>query len=163
MVNYAYGKIYAITSGNSIYVGSTAEPTLARRLANHRGGFKAWKKGKGGFSSAYPLIETNDYSISLLELFPCNTRDELTSRERHYIQTMECVNRNIPNRTRQEYYQDKHDLILEKRRAFDQAHKEEKRAYYQAHKQEKSAYYQANKEARKAYAINYYYQKIKIL
>jgi hypothetical protein len=152
MPDYSLGKIYTITSGNFVYIGSTAEPTLARRLANHRGGFNAWKKGKGGFSSAYPLIDTNDYSISLLELFPCNSRDELTARERHYIQTMDCVNRNIPGRTPQEYYQDKHAIILQKRKTFDQAHKKEKQAYYQA-----------NKETRKAYALNYYYQKVKIL
>jgi hypothetical protein len=151
-IDYANGKIYAITSGGSTYVGSTAEPTLARRLANHRGAFKRWKKGKGGFSSAYPLIETQDYEITLLELCPCNSRDELTARERHYIQSMDCVNRNIPGRTPQEYYQDKHDIILQKRKTFDQAHKNEKRAYYQA-----------NKETRKAYALNYYYQKVKIL
>jgi hypothetical protein len=152
MPDYSLGKIYAITSGGSVYVGSTAEPTLARRLANHRGGFNAWKKGKAGFSSAYPLIETNDYSISLLELCPCTSKDELTARERHYVQTINCVNRNIPGRTQQEYYQDNHDLILQKKKTFDQARKDQKRAYYQA-----------NKATRKAYALNYYYQKIKIL
>lgn len=151
-IDYSLGKIYAITSGESVYIGSTVEPTLARRLANHRGGFKAWKKGKSAFLSSYSLIETNDYEITLLELCPCNSRDELTARERHYIQTMNCVNRNIPGRTPQEYYIDKHDIILEKKKTFDQAHKEDKRAYYQA-----------NKETRKAYALKYYHEKVKIL
>ena len=38
MVNYQLGKIYKIvdnTNGN-IYIGSTCEPTLARRLAKQR-------------------------------------------------------------------------------------------------------------------------------
>jgi hypothetical protein len=87
-----------------------------------------------------------------LELCPCTSKDELTARERHYVQTINCVNRNIPGRTQQEYYQDNHELILEKKKTFDQAHKDQKRAYYQA-----------NKATRKAYALNYYYQKIKIL
>ena len=37
MVNYQLGKIYKIVDldSNKCYVGSTCEPTLARRLANH--------------------------------------------------------------------------------------------------------------------------------
>jgi hypothetical protein len=161
MPDYSLGKIYAITSKGSVYVGSTVEPTLARRLANHRGAFKAWKKGKGKFFTVYPLMETNDYEISLLELCPCNSRDELTARERYYIQTIKCVNHNIPGRTQQEYYQDNREIILEKQKTFYQAHKEQKKDYYQAHKEQKRDYYQANKATRKAYAINYYYEKIK--
>jgi len=47
----------------------------------------------------------------LLEHYPCNNQDELNARERHYIQTINCINRNIPSRTIKEYYLDKKDAF----------------------------------------------------
>ena len=48
MVNYQDGKIYKIVdnTNNNVYIGSTCEPTLARRLAKHVGHYKFWKNGK---------------------------------------------------------------------------------------------------------------------
>jgi hypothetical protein len=45
MPNYQLGKIYKIVdnTNNNIYVGSTCEPTLARRLSGHTRNFKNWK------------------------------------------------------------------------------------------------------------------------
>ena len=47
MPDYGLGKIYKIVdyTNDNIYVGSTAEPTLARRLAGHRSSYKYWLKG----------------------------------------------------------------------------------------------------------------------
>jgi predicted GIY-YIG superfamily endonuclease len=46
--DYSRGKIYKIVCNitNKIYIGSTCEPTLARRLAWHVQDFKKWKNGK---------------------------------------------------------------------------------------------------------------------
>lgn len=41
------------------------------------------------------------------------TKKELRERERHHITTYECVNKNIPNRTPQEYYKDNREKLLE--------------------------------------------------
>ena len=48
MPDYKLGKIYKIECQitGEVYVGSTCEPTLARRLANHVGGFNSWEKKK---------------------------------------------------------------------------------------------------------------------
>jgi len=49
--------------------------------------------------------------------YPCNTKDELTTKEAEYIRQYknddmcECVNKNIPNRTSKEYYKDNVDKI----------------------------------------------------
>ena len=42
MIDYSKGKIYKIVCNNTglIYIGSTCEPTLARRLAKHVGNYK---------------------------------------------------------------------------------------------------------------------------
>ena len=44
--------------------------------------------------------------IVLIEMYPCDTKDELHKREAHYITTTVCVNKQIPGRTLAEYYQD---------------------------------------------------------
>jgi len=92
MPNYQNGKIYKITSGDLTYIGSTTQPTVAKRLAQHVGDFKKWKPGIGKCTS-YALIESGDYTISLIESYPCNTKDELTARERFYIESMPCINK----------------------------------------------------------------------
>ena len=116
MNRYNNGKIYKIVdnTNENIYIGSTCEPTLARRLAGHRGVFYSYLKG-GNVSnvSSFKILENNDYSIVLLEEFPCETKDQLLSRERYYIENNDCVNKNIPSRTLKEYYQDNRDKIKE--------------------------------------------------
>ena len=46
MPNYQNGKIYQIidNTNNNIYIGSTCEPTLARRLSGHVRKYKSYLK-----------------------------------------------------------------------------------------------------------------------
>ena len=116
MVNYQLGKIYKIidnTNGN-IYIGSTCEPTLARRLSQHCGNYRFYlnKENKKN-STSFKIIENNDYSICLIEKYPCNSKDELHAKERFYIENIKCVNKYIPNRTSKEYVQDNREKIKE--------------------------------------------------
>lgn len=134
-INYQLGKIYKITSGDLTYIGSTCEPTLAKRLANHVRDYKRWKVGKIRFVTSYTLIEIGQYEITLLELCPCNSKDELSARERFYIENTVCVNKYIPGRTQQEwkdvnpdymkdYYQLKQETILEQKKTYYQLNRE---------------------------------------
>ena len=106
MPDYSRGKIYKITSGEMTYIGSTCEPTLAKRLANHVKCYKSWLNTQQYYTTSFSLIETGQYEITLVELCPCNSKDELTARERFYIETNECVNKKIPARTKQEWRED---------------------------------------------------------
>ena len=45
MVNYQQGIVYKIVANGQTYIGSTCEPTLARRLARHKGSYKSWLRG----------------------------------------------------------------------------------------------------------------------
>jgi hypothetical protein len=135
MPAYSRGKIYKITSGEMTYIGSTCEPTLARRMANHVCGYKRWKEGFGGKVTSYDLIERGDYEITLIELCPCNSRDELNARERFHIKNTPCVNRNQPGRTFQEYYQDNKEQIEAKVMAYREDHKQEYIDYQKAYRE----------------------------
>ena len=94
--DYSRGKIYKIVCNitNKIYIGSTCEPTLARRLAKHVSNFKNWKNGKGNKVSSFQILEGGNYYIELLEVFSCTINEELLAKERFYIKSIDCINRN---------------------------------------------------------------------
>jgi hypothetical protein len=121
MVNYENGKIYKIVCNITglCYIGSTCEPTLARRLAEHVGDYKGYKNGKRSYISSFKVLENNDYYIILLEnVTNCVSKDQLHARERFYIENNKCVNKYVVGRTRKEYkkeyYEENKEIILEK-------------------------------------------------
>jgi len=95
MDKYQRGKIYTIICRKTgrKYVGSTCEPTLAKRLAKHVSNFKKWEKGIGGRFTSFDIIKDGDYFIVLLESYPCNSKDELRVAEQKHIDSCECVNK----------------------------------------------------------------------
>ena len=91
MPNYQQAKIYKIECNISgkIYVGSTCEPTLARRLAGHVGDYKRYLNGNYHYVSSFDILANNDYDIVLVESYPCDSKDELYSRERYWTKELE--------------------------------------------------------------------------
>ena len=113
MVNYQNGKIYKIEdlAGAMCYIGSTTKDYLSKRMVeHHRAMYKRWQTVKGGKNfSVFKLFEKygmDGCRIVLVELCPCDSRDELLKREAHYIRTSDCVNIHVPDRKPQEYYDD---------------------------------------------------------
>ena len=107
MIDYMQGKIYKIycnTTGKTYY-GSTCQPTLAKRLADHVQSFKKHSRepNKYAYTTSFEVIKGGDYSIALVESVPCKTKDELHSKERYYIENNECVNKVIPTRNVKDY------------------------------------------------------------
>jgi hypothetical protein len=130
MVNYQNTKIYKIEShlGDKIYIGSTTKEYLSQRMVTHKSGYRRWKNGvTKAITMSYLVFDEygiDNCSIVLLESFPCNSKDEAHSKEAHYIKTLDCVNKNIPNRTKKEWRDE---------------HKEVQKAH-------NSKYYESNKE-----------------
>lgn len=148
MVNYQNGKIYKIVCNDTgkQYIGSTCKKYLSQRLANH--------KHPSNTSSSREIIEGGNYSMVLVELCPCNSKDELHKRERHFIETMECVNQIIPSRTKKEWCEDNKEHISKRDKKYYEANKErvleQHKEYYEANKErlmeQKKEYYEINKE-----------------
>jgi hypothetical protein len=152
MPDYQLSKVYQIvclTTGQK-YVGSTTQKTLAERLAGHICNFKCWKKGNRNFMTSFTIIERGNYQIELLELYPCNSKDELNAREGHYIRTVECVNKNIMGRTVKEwitenktklaeynknFYIENKAEVLEKVKAWTEVNKVKKEEYMKAYRE----------------------------
>lgn len=140
--NYQLGKIYKMESPNGlIYIGSTCHPTLAMRKAKHKDSYGNWKKNGTRYISSCDLFEEDkdNIDISLIENFPCNSKDELHAREGYYIKQFNCVNKRVAGRTRKEYREDNHEKILE-----------HKKQYYENNKEKISSkskqYFEQNKE-----------------
>jgi len=155
-MSYQRGKIYKIVCNTTglIYYGSTIEPTLARRLATHKGIYNSWKKGaRKNIITSFKILENNNYEIVLVELYPCNSKDELHKRERFYIENNECVNKNIPKRTACEYKENNKQKIKEYFKKYIEEHKEEikeySKKYREEHRQELNARKRESRKAKK--------------
>jgi hypothetical protein len=132
-MNYQNGKIYKITGNNYTYYGSTVKP-LSQRLSGHLGAYKTymtWEDQKyiSSFKCFGSIIK--DYEISLVELCPCNNKDELQVRERYYIELYRdsCVNKCIPGRTMKEYRTDNATIIQAHRKQYRLENKEKISSY----------------------------------
>ena len=163
MVNYKDGKIYKIVCNTSglTYYGSTVQP-LYKRLYTHKNQLNC---------SSKVIIEGGNYDISLVELFECNSKEELHSRERYFIENNKCVNKIIPTRTQKEWIEQNKDKIKEYReKNIDKIHIREKKyrdenpnikkEYRKENKdklkEQSKLYYEKNKEYRKKYQKEYH-------
>lgn len=108
MPDYKNGKIYKIESliGGCVYYGSTTMKYLSTRLASHK-----QSTIRGYKITSHKVLQYPDAKIILIELYPCNDINELIARECYYIKNNECVNKQIPGRTKKEYYNDNKEKI----------------------------------------------------
>lgn len=145
-LDYQNGKIYKlyIEGFDKIYIGSTAETKLSRRVAHHRAGYKLWKEGKFHYTSSFELfqlVENNpdkftEVKYCLIEPAPCNNCDELRMKEQEQINKY------------------KH-LIINKYNAYtnDEQNKQQLKEYM---KQYNKSYIEANKDTLKEQKKQYY-------
>tara|TARA_R110000796_G_scaffold137416_1_gene253499 strand:+ start:3255 stop:3704 length:450 start_codon:yes stop_codon:yes gene_type:complete len=67
-------------------------------MAQHRSSFK-----RGSGTTSRNIIKYGDAVIVLIEKFPCDNKDDIRKRERFWVETLDCVNKNIPGRGKKEY------------------------------------------------------------
>ena len=169
MPDYKQGKIYKIVCNvtGKVYIGSTIQ-SLSMRLMGHRVAYKRFKESKSAYVTAYQIIEQENYDIVLIENCSCESNEELHKRERYFIESVDCINKNIPSRTFKEYCLDNKDAIKEKAKQYWQDNKDvirERRKQYQQqyHLDNKDIlierakqHHQDNKDMRNEKAKQYY-------
>ena len=156
MPNYQNGMIYKLVNdeNDDIYVGSTTQQ-LSKRLGDHKSSYKYHKK----ISSAFNIVKYQSCKIILIEKYPCNCKYELESRERYYIETLNCVNKNIPTRNKKDYYNDKKEHMKQ----YKIENKDKIKEYYKKNyinnkdkiKEYKKQYNIENKDKKNEYQKNY--------
>jgi hypothetical protein len=160
MPDYQQAKIYRILSDapdSLIYIGSTTRPLLSQRMSQHRASYKRYQSGDAGKVGSYDLFDKYgvvECKIELLEIYPCNSKDELAKQEGQHIRNNECVNKNIAGRSRKEYQLDNRDVILEKGREYAKLyHEQHKALVLQKHKEYSAKHWEvilAQQRARRA-------------
>jgi hypothetical protein len=145
MIDYQLGKIYKIECNvtGKVYIGSTCEPILARRLAGHVGNYKSYLNGKSNYISSFDVLQNGNYDIVLIESYPCNSKDELHARERYYTNNIDCVNQRkgqgmYNELGEKEYQKQYHEKNIEKSKAYYNDNKnkiiERSKEYYKQNK-----------------------------
>ena len=138
-----------------VYYGSSELSALEDRMKIHLDGFKHWKKTGAGYCSSFKVLELNNFKETLLKIVFFSIKWELREQERHLIEYQTCVNENIPNRTKAEWYQANREKIKEYQTEYQAENKEKIKEYqadyYQANIEQIKEYYQDNKEKIKEY------------
>lgn len=64
-IDYSNGKIYKIVSNhtNDVYIGSTCEPMLSRRLAQLRSEYRNYAGSKRRWMSYFAIVKYDDAQI----------------------------------------------------------------------------------------------------
>ena len=145
MVNYQQAKIYKIECNISkkIYIGSTCKKTIAERMSQHRSDYKHYLNDNFHYVSSFDIIKDEDYDIILIESYPCNSKDELYSRERYWTNELDCINRYKnqglqielgEKEYKKEYYEQNKDKILKYHEEYYEANKEFFKEYFKEYR-----------------------------
>jgi len=100
MIKYENGKVYKIITNNPnepCYVGSTAQPYLSNRMADHISSYRTWIKSdkKARKIMSFELFDkygVENCKIILLESVNAKSKDELRQKEQEFINKLNCVN-----------------------------------------------------------------------
>ena len=135
MPDYQKAKIYKLWSpqgeDDEVYYGSTCND-LRYRKSQH--------KNKSHICKSKILFEKyDDVRIELVEDYPCNNKQELNKKEGEFIKNNKCLNKVIPDRTKQEWYEDNKEKITKQTKEWIEKNKEKLTEY-------RKEYYQNNKE-----------------
>ena len=150
-MGYENGKIYAIRSHQTddIYIGSTTQP-LYKRLSSHKANFK---DKSYRYVSSNELLKYDDVYIELLQGYCCDNKMELLKREGEFIRSMDCVNKRVAGRTKQEYLEDTKEYRKKWGEEYYEINKDKikikKREYYEANQDKIKEYNKENKEKMK--------------
>jgi hypothetical protein len=127
MPNYQNSKIYKIVGNGLTYYGSTTR-ALSQRFSSHKCNkrrFDISQQTKENCTSNKCMSDPNCY-ITLVENYPCNTKEELQAREHFYIANNECVNiygsngRNRPSTCKELTYEQMIDKMAELHKRCDE-------------------------------------------
>lgn len=151
MSDYQQGKIYCIRSHQTddIYIGSTVQ-SLVKRRSSHKVAYKRYLEGKRKYITSFELCQHDDIYIELIEEYPCDNRVQLEKREGYWMRKMECINKNIAGRSKNEWREDNKEIISKKKKEYYEENKEKFRDQYKEYRETKKEnnkkYYEANKE-----------------
>lgn len=121
-------KIYKLTAGDLIYIGSTKQKKLSKRFSNHKEHANDCK-----YTSHILFKSGIEVKINLIET--C-IEDDRYDRERYWIENTNCVNKVIPGREMKEWYQDNKENIKQYKKNNKEKILEYNKQYYQDNREQ---------------------------
>jgi hypothetical protein len=151
---YEKARIYRVidNSNGQQYIGSTCK-SLSNRLSQHKYDYQKYLEGIQHYISSFDILKNCDFSIILIEEYPCSNKEQLLKRERYYIETLNCINKRMPIRTKEErveitkiqnynYQKNNVEKVKEIQKNYYNINKdtinEKKRMYYKENKEKKT-------------------------
>ena len=142
-IDYSNTIIYKLVhkddlDDENIYIGST---TNFKQRKNHHRHSCNYVNNKDHNAKKYQFIRENggwdNWVMIEIEKYPCKDLNEVTARERYWKRELNAtLNMIEPQRSKQEYYIDNKEKILEYKKIFHQEHKQEKNAYNKKYNQD---------------------------
>jgi len=96
ITDYGECKIYKLVSSQTdkVYIGSTCQKQLSRRLGQHKTYYKNYLNGKNIYLSSYEILKYPDAKIILVQSYPqCQNNMEKCMYEQDWIDCYDCVNK----------------------------------------------------------------------
>jgi hypothetical protein len=165
MVNYGEGLIYKIcckdASITDEYIGSTTNKN--RRKQQHKTSCNN-PNSKIHNLHVYQFIRNNggfdNFDLIVIEEYHCESKRQLEMKEREWIELLKpTLNKNIPTRSKQEYYEENKEQIIEYNKQYKEQNKEQILEYQKQHyEQYQKQYKEQNKEKILDDAKRYYQQ-----
>jgi hypothetical protein len=121
------GRIYKLvsTETDKVYVGSTTR-RLQKRMTDHKYNYARYILGKYCYVTSFEIMKHfPNISIELIYEGVFETKADMYRLEGEYIQVTEnCINKHIAGRSKEEYRQDKKDIIRQKKQDYREKNKE---------------------------------------
>ena len=100
MPNYQNGMIYEITplngeSNHERYIGSTTKVSPVERFLIHKKKYNNYKNGSNCYMKSFELFDkygVNNCHIFPIDIYECDSNNELQARKRFYLKTLPCIN-----------------------------------------------------------------------
>ncbi len=166
MPDYQKSKIYKLysPSKNLVYYGSTVQ-TLSQRLNEHISRHKKYNNDNNycAYVRSFLVLDCEDYKIELVEEYECNNKQQLLKKEAEYIKINECVNKEIPLRTRTEWRIDNPDKEKAQRKRDYEKSKEYRKQHREEYNEKMREYrVKKNAEINEWRRLNYLKKKAEI-
>ena len=150
-IDYQKTVIYGIFSNSgaeNVYIGHTTD--FSNRKRGHKNCCNNPNVSTHYNLKLYKIIRENggweNYTMRIIEEYPCNTRNEAAAREFYYFQQYNAtMNYQVPSRQLPQYRIDN-----------DERRKRESKEYHERNKEKIKAYFEANKERFKEKRKIYY-------
>ena len=157
MSDYNKSKIYKLFVKGAEelpYIGSTVSP-LTQRLSHHK--HQAITPTQTKTASCQMFEDGNEVEIELLENYPCNSKTELETRERYWLEQFpEAININTPTRTWKERWIKNRDHNIAKHKEWLKANADHVAEYRERRKEiektQEKARYDAGYKAKRSEA-----------